>query len=75
MQNADRITIDYALDSLREIRQAERRKAKLEALGYTLKHESASLTTGRLIYERPSRCDLWGNPADAKQDLNQTRLL
>ena len=73
--NPDRMVIDYALDSLRDIRRAERMKAKLEALGYTLKQESASLTTGRLIYERPSRTDLWGNPADAKQDLNQTRLL
>jgi hypothetical protein len=74
MQN-DRIIIDYALDSLRELRQAELRKRKLEALGYTLVHEQASLTTGRLIYERAPRRDLWGNPADARENPNQTRLL
>ena len=56
--NPDRMVIDYALDSLRELRQAEKLKAKLEALGYTLKHSQASLTTGRLIYERPARRDL-----------------
>ena len=75
MTSPDRITIDWALDSIKDIRRAERQKAKLEGLGYTLKHESASLTTGRMIYERPARCDLWGNPSDSKQDLNQGRLV
>lgn len=46
-----RIVIDYALDSLKDIKSAERRKAKAENDGYTLVSEKCSLTTGRLIYE------------------------
>ena len=47
-----RIVIDWATDSLKDIKHAERRKAKAENDGYTLVHESATLTTGRLIYEK-----------------------
>lgn len=47
-----RKVIDYAMDSLKDIKRAERQKTKLENDGWTLVHESASITTGRLIYEK-----------------------
>lgn len=46
-----RVIIEYAMDSLKDIKYAERKKAKLENEGYTLISETASLTTGRLVYE------------------------
>ncbi len=50
-----RIVIDIAYDSLKSIRSAERRKAKAENDGYTLVHETSTLTTGRLIYEKKEK--------------------
>ena len=47
-----RKTITWASDSIKDIKRAERQKAKLENEGYTLIHEQATLTTGMLIYER-----------------------
>ena len=51
MSKENRIVIEWASDSLKDIKHAERKKAKAENDGYTLVHESATLTTGRLIYE------------------------
>lgn len=39
----DRIIIEYATDSMKEIKQAERKKAKVENDGYTLVSETCSL--------------------------------
>ena len=44
------INIEYL--SLKSIKNAERRKTRLENDGYTLVKESAGLTTGQLIYEK-----------------------
>ncbi len=47
-----RQVIDVAMDSLKDIKRAERLKAKYENEGYTLVHESATFTTARFIYEK-----------------------
>ena len=47
-----RVIINWSMDSLKSIKQAERKKAKLENDGYTLVKEIAGLFYGRLIYER-----------------------
>lgn len=44
--------IEWAQDSLKDIKRAERQKARLENEGYTLVQETCSFTTGRFIYEK-----------------------
>lgn len=52
MSDNKRVVIDYAMDSLKDIKRAERLKTKCENDGYTLVHESDRIYTGRFIYIR-----------------------
>ena len=48
----DRIVIDIQLDDIKNIKAAEREKAKLENDGYKLVYESAGFSNAMLIYEK-----------------------